>query len=87
MVTTPNGPGGLTAVRPVEEVPKHDPEIAPIPLHRTVEETAMGWEPPIRHKNATQILAVSFQCKEMENWCGWHLKLELESHFTILDLL
>jgi len=47
-------------VQYVEEVHKHDQEIAPIPLHRMAERTATNWDPLIKLKNATQILAVSF---------------------------
>ena len=86
MVTTRNGLGGLIVVLLVEEVPKHGQEVAPILLHSTVEKIVMNWDPPIRHKNVTQTLVVNiFLYKEIENWRGWHLELELESHFTILD--
>ena len=59
MVTTRNGLDGLIVVLPVEGVPKHGQEVAPIPLHSTVEKAVMNWDPPNRHKNVTQILAVS----------------------------
>ena len=60
MVITPNGPIGLSAVRLVEEVLKHDQGHVPTPLQSMVERTAVNWDQQMRHRNVIQTPAVSF---------------------------
>jgi len=40
-------------VQLVEEAPRHEQELAPIQLHKTVERTALNWDLLIKLKNAT----------------------------------
>ena len=54
-------------MQPVEEARKYGQEIAPTPLHSTVERTAINWDQLNRNKNATQIIAVSFDAIIYEN--------------------